>query len=244
MEHRDFILQPITNILDEAISAVKLLGGGMQTNPLMNYLFHSIFLQMTGAQEQKLKCICWEVATINYDFRYLWLSKKKEGDIGECSEYDDKIKVYNLLLRQLGEDKDANIKTKYKKEKDALLTETLQIVDELGRQEIFKPAESKHADFLEFAKQVSADNLMLPETLFGEKKVCGKTIKDIYVDKLYRQRNKNAHNTSSYQTNVPSFSQLSDKESFYDNYYIYFYLLALIDGMIRILFEEWCKNIY
>ena len=29
----------------------------------------SIFMKMTGAQEQKMKCICWEIATIDFDLR-------------------------------------------------------------------------------------------------------------------------------------------------------------------------------
>ena len=49
--------------------------GGNTDCALKDYFLSSIFLRMTGAQEQKLKCICWEIATHNYDFRYEYMKK-------------------------------------------------------------------------------------------------------------------------------------------------------------------------
>lgn len=243
MQHKDFILSPITNIVDEATSAISLLGDGMHTNPLMNYLFHSVFMQMTGSQEQKLKCVCWEVATIDYEFRYKWMNKKQEGKIGECSDFEDKTKVYELLLKQLGEEYKSGINTMFTEEKTCLLDDAKACVEEFGKQSIFKPAEVKYLDFLSFSSKMQITDIMTKTGLFGGTQFLGMTLKDVYTDKLYRQRNRNAHNTLSYQTNTPSFAQLYAKDSFYDNYFIYFYMLALIDGMIRILFEQWCNKI-
>ncbi len=243
MEHKDFILSPITKIINEATVAIRMLDEGIQTNPLMNYLFHSIFMQMTGAQEQKLKCVCWELATKDYDFRYNWLKGNGDYNIGECSCYEDKTKVYKMLLKHLEDNQVSSINTLCDAEKNDLLQEAKQCVEELGKQHLFKPAATKLDEFISFASKIEKEDLITQNSLFSDKKVHDKTIKEIYKDKLYRQRNRNAHNTLSYQTNTPTFNQLIAKDAYFDNYFIYFYLLILIDGIIRILFDRWCKSL-
>ena len=59
----------------------------------------SVFLKMAGAQEQKMKCICWELATEDYEYRY----KRYNGkwDLGECSNYEAKKIVYQDLIEQI-----------------------------------------------------------------------------------------------------------------------------------------------
>ena len=52
-------------------------------HPLYDYVLQTTFLKMTGSQEQKLKCIQWELATDDYEYRYDILSKS----IGELSNY-------------------------------------------------------------------------------------------------------------------------------------------------------------
>ncbi len=241
MEHKDFILSPITRIINEATLAVRMLDEGIQTNPLMNYLFHSIFMQLTGSQEQKLKCVCWEIATKDYDFRYNWLKGKGNYNIGECSCYDDKTRVYKMLLQHLENSQVSSISTIFDEEKIDLLQEAKQCVEELGKQHLFKPATTKLDEFISFASNIEKEDLITQNSLFSDKKVLDRTIKEIYEQKLYRQRNRSAHNTLSYQTNTPTFNQLIAKDACFENYFIYFYLLILIDGIIRILFNRWCK---
>ena len=66
-KHRDFILMPIDKILKEAIFATNAVGFTIKAYPLYDYIMQSIFIKMTGFQEQKLKCIVWELATDDYD---------------------------------------------------------------------------------------------------------------------------------------------------------------------------------
>ena len=77
-EQGKFILTPIADILQETVNACKGIGQGIETQSLGEYVLQTTFLKMTGAQEQKLKCICWEMATIDYRYRYQFL----EGDGG------------------------------------------------------------------------------------------------------------------------------------------------------------------
>ena len=57
-QHSDFILSPLIKILKDGIAASRATGDGIDSYPMGEYLMQSLFLKMTGAQEQKMKCIC------------------------------------------------------------------------------------------------------------------------------------------------------------------------------------------
>ena len=90
-QHSEFILTPLIRILKDGIAACRAIGSGIDSYPMGEYLMQSLFLKMTGAQEQKMKCICWELATQDYDYRYEFLNKK----YGECSTYSSKNNIFN-----------------------------------------------------------------------------------------------------------------------------------------------------
>ena len=93
-QHSDFILSPLIKILKDGIAASRATGDGIDSYPMGEYLMQSLFLKMTGAQEQKMKCICWELATHDYDYRYEFLNKK----YGECSTYSSKNGIFKDLI--------------------------------------------------------------------------------------------------------------------------------------------------
>ena len=97
IKHKDFISSPITDILYDAVAASAGIGSGIETYPLCDYIMQSIFLKMTGSQEQKMKCICWEMATNDYEYRYLFT----QTPLGECSSYKEKYKIYSDLIKQI-----------------------------------------------------------------------------------------------------------------------------------------------
>ena len=94
-QHSDFILSPLIKILKDGIAASRAIGDGIDSYPMGEYLMQSLFLKMTGAQEQKMKCICWELATQDYDYRYDFINRKKYG---ECSTYSSKNGIFNDLI--------------------------------------------------------------------------------------------------------------------------------------------------
>ena len=96
--HIPFILRPATEIVKEAIWSLNATNGGIETYPISSYLLHSLFLKLTGAQEQKLKCICWEIACRDYEYRY---DRFERNRYSECSGYDDKNMVYNDILNAI-----------------------------------------------------------------------------------------------------------------------------------------------
>ena len=95
-QHSEFILSPLIDLMRYGLSACKGTGDGIESFPLCEYVTQSLFLKLTGAQEQKIKCICWDVATLDYEYRYEFLNKK---NYGECSDWNSKNGVYNDLLK-------------------------------------------------------------------------------------------------------------------------------------------------
>ena len=89
--HTVFIVSPLTEILADGVNACTPLPVGVENSALGEYFMQSLFLRMTGAQEQKMKCICWVMATNDYRYRYDLLNVKQYG---ECSEYKHKRDIY------------------------------------------------------------------------------------------------------------------------------------------------------
>ena len=95
--HCDFILTPLFEILADGLAGLNALGDGVEIVPLLDYYMPSIFLKMTGALEQKMKCICWDLASNDYDYRNTYL-RDKLRTYGECSTYDSKLGIYGDLI--------------------------------------------------------------------------------------------------------------------------------------------------
>lgn len=95
--HERFILSPIISILQDAVNASAGIGDGVETQSLGEYVLQTTFLKMTGASEQKLKCICWEMATNDNEYRHDYMRK----NYGECSSYDAKNGIYKDLIERI-----------------------------------------------------------------------------------------------------------------------------------------------
>ncbi|WP_207212960.1 hypothetical protein, partial [Citrobacter werkmanii] len=82
------------------------------------------------------------------------------------------------------------------------------------------------------------------ENLFVNKKNIEKNIEKDLVDMyeyLYKHRNRVAHNTLSYQQNLPTLKTLLNENYQYENYFIYFSMLILIDNIFISLYEHYLK---
>lgn len=96
--HTDFILTTIRSVLEQGINASQSLPLGIESYPISEYLLQSIFLRMTGASEQKMKCIFWQMATDDVEYRYKYLGYQ---NLGECSSYFSKNTAFRDLLAQI-----------------------------------------------------------------------------------------------------------------------------------------------
>ena len=240
--HSKFILTPISNILKDASNAISGISCGIETYPMAEYMYQSIFLKMTGASEQKLKCICWDMATYDYEYRYLRLSKP----YGECSCYDEKKSIFNDMLFVIGKmDLDYNFDLLFPKDKKEKIRDKIknEIISDISNSSIekwgscsflfYKNDPSKFTDEKYFANKSTDKNAKYPY-VFLEKEP-----KNYYENVVYRHRNRCAHNLKSYQNNLPTFASLINPEYDYENYFHMFSLLLLLDELYMTLYNEY-----
>lgn len=236
-KHRDFILMPIDKILKEAVSATNAVGFTIKAYLLYDYIMQSVFIKMTGFQEQKLKCIVWELATDDYEYRYRKLTDK----LGECSNYKDKNEIYKDMIKAIKEyTSDSEIKKIFPNKKD--------FMDSIGSN-IFTIFNNSHlANFkLKSFKQFSgiwnnlfSENSLLTNNLFHSEQGHVGLI-NIYQDHLYKARNRIAHNTLSYQQNLPTLKVLKGEDYKYENYFLWFAILVLIDEVFLKLYKKYLE---
>lgn len=252
-KHSEFILTPIESILEEVPIALKNVKIGFDTFGLYEYVMQSVFLKMTGFQEQKMKCVCWELATEDYEYRY---KRFKREPLGECSELNEKNKVWNDLVEHVLE-YDSSLTILEDSEKTRIMDETKDVIRKFyiegnlegWAQKDFYVYTSLIAncakECLCFKSKRSCDlfshceNCSRKERPEAENTLCKTgTLSEAYLV-LFKHRNRCAHNTHSYQHNLPSLQTMSGIEYVCENYFLHFALLIMIDKMIVCLFEKY-----
>lgn len=297
-QHEDFILAPLRETLQDALYSANFLKGGIEEFPIKEHFLQSLFLKLTGAQEQKLKCICWEIANRDYEYRRKYPSRI--AIYGECSKIDAKNGVYvdlyessqrlgntltlaeifynyfftdkkreelNLKFRELKLQEDvAKARQNGREFSDEELQERRRNMAHLKETVDFMKDESERyildktrIEVTNFAKSESVNILLERDLeLFEEcspsllnqnnfspcaQKIFFNTALDIYNSSVYMHRNRCAHNTLSYQSNLPTLAYLADKNNKYCNYCFRFYYLLIIDELIIALFDYY-KDLY
>lgn len=236
-EHSEFILSPLIDLLRNGVSACRGIYDGIESFPLCEYVTQSLFLKLTGAQEQKLKCICWDLATVDYEYRYEFLNKKKYG---ECSDWDSKNYVYNDLIKAI-----QKVDNSFEPSQlfDAvfltrLLDKSIQIYENsvlniwLKRELYFYKA--NYANVITIrqiapSKQSDAKVYQLFQS----------SLKDTFKEIVYKHRNRCAHNTLSYQMNKPDLNDLAKKDYEYNSYFFRYTIILLIDSIFMSLYNRY-----
>ena len=210
MNHNNFILSPISKYLQEAISATAGIGDGIETYPLGDYIMQSIFLKMTGSQEQKMKCIYWELATNDYAYRLTFLKDKGKG----FSVYKQKSTLYKDLIEQIIKFNSDFNPTNHLNKSDILLqtTSSIQTIFKDTNLKVWSSKQYKEYETIwsSFSEVAFAND---PKNLFTAMPNQPISLIDIYNDHLYRHRNRIAHNTQSYQQNLPTLKVLAEKNT-------------------------------
>lgn len=244
MNHNNFILSPITNIMEDVVSSSLGIGNGIETYPLYDYVMQSVFLKMTGAQEQKMKCILWELATHDYEYRY---KRFTQNPLGECSTYKEKQEVYKDLIQQI-EKKQGKVELSDVIQKNDILQKTLEFIDNTFlNSNLLIWAQKSFENYKNIFEDISIEYFLPDKTnLFTNKNnLSGNNqgLKEIYEEHLYKHRNRVAHNTLSYQQNLPTLKTLVNEDYKYNNYFTYFALLILIDKIFIDLYKEYLISI-
>lgn len=249
---RNFILTPVHSLLRQASMTIACLRSGVETYPSREYILQSLFLRMTGFQEQKLKCICWEIATQDYEYRYKRILSNK---LGECSSYSDKCSVYGDIATSI---------EKFNRQFDfKSFTSKLTCSDLLSSIKEFYDC-SRHLGWFE-REYASCSGFLWAtmnstclaskskDCIFGECKDCVnkdacslhseirrmQNLVAVFNSVVYTHRNNCAHNVESYRRNQFSFADLCDKGNQSDNYLLRYMLILMVDYAITQLFKEW-----
>lgn len=236
-KHSDFILSPLYDILRDAVYACQGIGDGIESYPLCEYVMQSLFLKLTGAQEQKLKCICWDIATHDYEYRYELMNKK---GYGEYSDWTCKNGVYNDLIRviknkEVGFEPNMIINNTF-------LKDVLDHIIALYDGSILSEWQNKEFNFYK-SNYINKINI----NQIGQNKQKGtktyqlfqSVLKDMFEEVVYKHRNRCAHNTLSYQLNKPSLEILAGCEYEFHNYFFRYSILVLIDSIFILLFKKY-----
>lgn len=306
--HTDFILTPLFEILSDGVNACTPLQIGIENSSLGEYFMQSLFLRMTGAQEQKMKCICWVMATNDYRYRYDLLNVKQYG---ECSEYKHKKEVFKdlsaiirgfddtfnpltiLAEQMLPEGRINEIEIAWKQRVDAMRMKEVESAiakgekDAAAKGKVF-PQESKdkiksnifskpypqqdlesliykerkksfvkevvsrliaildhsplttwaHREYL-FFKEHYLDVLDGKQLILTANELFGSKLQKDYGIIVYEHRNRTAHNTASYQKDIPTLDILSDSGYIYKNYFFRFAILLLIDEIFVRMYKRY-----
>lgn len=237
-KYTKFITTPIFKILEDCANATKGIEDKIDNYPLCEYIMQTTFLKMTGASEQKLKCILKVIAANDFEFLD---TKFLNNRYGECSNLKAKKDVFKDLKNQIL--KLENITPCTKKNifdnttKAYIKKKATEDIENLFRTSIISKWNEKDYQFF---KKNSAN-------FFTEQSFCvqaNNTLSFIndqlnYESIVYNHRNNCAHNLDSNRRHLPDLSKLKDKNHNYNNYFFRFALLVLLDEIFIKMYKEY-----
>lgn len=248
LSHIPFILKPAAETVKEAVWSLNATSGGIETYPLCGYLLHSLFLKLTGGQEQKLKCICWEMACRDYDYRYERLERNRYS---ECSDYKDKNTIFNDLLDEINKYDEGFVVDDALK--DSIIadwhTTTEKLFDSSLMALCFK---NKYDAYKTIVAGVNRKWIMDKTQLLTNKAnlpaaekaaTCGLGLKELFEKYVYAERNRCAHNTRSYQHNLPSLRAMMADDYKLQNYFLFMSIMLLLDAIYVKLFCVYLEKV-
>ncbi len=247
LSHISFILKPESDLVKEAMWSLNATNGGIEAFPICGYILHSLFLKLTGAQEQKLKCICWEMACRDYDYRY---DRFERNRYSECSNYKDKCMVYNDIIDEIKKHDESFAVDNVLK--NQILTNwrttTQQLFDSSLLVRNFK---NSYDEYVAMVAGVNEKWIMNDAQLLSKQSnipvaetqaTCGLALNEIFEKYIYRERNRCAHNTRSYQHNLPSLKSMMADDYKLQNYFLYMSVLLLLDTIYVKLFKKYLQT--
>lgn len=256
-KHSLFIETPISVILQDASKVFDCISWGMESFALAEYLLNSIFIKMTGAQEQKFKCLVWEIGAEDYRFRYEHIYGKWE--YGECSALEAKTKILASLYESTHNlCKQKSFANDLKDYKEGQFTNVKQQIVDFYNKTLKRSVNQR--DFEDFCRlwdkkfiyldgfanivenekenkfviATSVDQLKKDEKAKVERMIL---FSDIY-NHLFRFRNICAHNLKSYQQDYYNLYELREKSSVTDNYFFRFATLMIMDAIAIKLYKN------
>lgn len=248
LSHIPFILKPAAYLVKDAMCSLNATSGGIEAYPICGYILHSLFLKLTGAQEQKLKCICWEMACRDYDYRY---ERFERNRYSECSDYKDKCMVYKDLLDEIKKYDEAFVVDNALK--NQILADWRTATQQLFNDSLLvKNFKNSYDEFLTMVAHIDEKWIMNGSQLLTNQSnipiverqaTCELALNEIFVKHVYRERNRSAHNTRSYQHNLPSLKAMTAKDYKLQNYFLFMSVILLLDTIYVKLFKIYLEKV-
>ena len=247
LKHTEFIETPLINLCREVVASADSLEDGIEFQAISAQILHSLFLQMTGAQEQKMKCICWDLATEDYEYRY---ERFNRWDLGECSRLVDKNSVFGDVVRAIRKIKPAFKVFGSTQDKTTFFINICNQSKLLfENSNLAKAYPGKYREFEGIIDKLDVNNIAA-----GDQQILtGSDDDELYSIKpehvlsatyslLYKHRNRCAHNTLSYQQNIPTLADLSDTNfQLYYNIFLFITTLIFIDELTIRVYKQFQK---
>jgi hypothetical protein len=242
----NFIKRPLTNILEKVSWEISCLDAGFTTIYVLRHILDSTFLQITGALEQKVKYIYWELGNNSCELKDEILTGWDR--IKTYSRRDGKNKVLKIVgkeITRLGKKVDITQKNYWTD-----VEKNIKYFYENGKlTEYYKKEYEEYKDFNlgdlaenENSKNDEHNNIYLFKNTDNKNtNNNNKNILDDFYDKAINYRNRIAHNTKSSLNNLPDFTTLRDENYKYENIFLRFAIMLLADRTFIEVFDQYEK---
>ncbi len=260
-QHKDFISSRAVDILHEATAALRSIDDGMMMSKACDYILQTAFIKMTGFLEQKMKCICWELASQSYEYRHGTFVGNR---ICGFSSYREKKDVLNDLFREIYKYDDAF--EIGKNERQGMISCVADDITSFYQSSSLSKVylrqfgvvtyfmcRIKPNDILAGANKgdITARELFNGNDRGNNLSIVTKqnniNLRYAYEETVYKHRNRCAHNTICYQRNNPLIDVVSSADFPFHNYLVRFAILDLIDVIFIAVYNNWekaCQHSY
>lgn len=233
-----FILSSITDILEQVVSSSSCLDDNISAYPICDYMMQAVFLKMTGFLEQKFKAIRWSMATNDYAFRHKFISNKIRG----TATYKDKGEIYTNLYRQVEVLDNSFLGFTEEERKEILIEVNAEFSSIFNKSILLSWEQRKYIDYKNIWSEVSYVSFASGNQIFTGMNNGKVNLQKVY-EKIYGLRNRIAHNTLSYQQNLPTLDRLQDTEYKYENMFLFFSTLMVMDKIVSNLYLKYYSSL-
>lgn len=255
-QNKKFIYTKISSILFDCIEKINNASSSINFYPANEMFLQTVFLKLTGAQEQKFKSMLWEWGCIDLDYRkhlLKYCNYNNQNNYPEpknysvyCEKKDFIEKMYNAIFKEINIDKcyflcdDNGVRLNDKfiaSSKDDMTNSFIKTNSFYSKINLFKNYWNDNSGFVNntelelIVKQVLKEKNKKELLIFTDK-----FVNNCY-EKLYNFRNKCAHNMFVYQNAYPSLKELSNMNE-NDNVFKWIQTLLIIDELSMYLFDK------
>lgn len=248
--HSQFILKPQLAEIELKVASFAALGDSIVVYSIQNDFLNSLFMQLTGAQEQKSKCICWMLA--QYDLEYRRRRFFDGWNLSECSRLSDKNNVYGDLLNQTRKVlPDYHIFADIPDKQVFVQSLHSKLYNIFENTNLVAQRKHEYETFKEIAQNLNLSNIDGENKLFKDGETDIDKMKDnspVLLSAIYKllyvHRNRNAHNTISYQENLPDIKNLLNTNvQRYSNIFLYIAELVIIDELYMRVYRAYLDTV-